>query len=220
MYNFTSDLKKAYKIFYNRGMWKPVEGGSKSGIGSNIEYSKSYSENLNQIIKEYNIEKIFDCSCGDWFWMQNIKDNFKSYIGNDICEDLIKENKEKYESNNIKFVCNDMLSQMKLYNDLEFDLVICRHTFEHLPTDYNLNCISEMKRVSKYAIITSANLHYSNNKNSELIFNDNFDPPYNSINLDLEPYKNILSEPIKKFWDSIKEKEFSIGTFGYLYNFN
>lgn len=220
MNQFSSNLKKAYTLFYNKGMWKPIDGGSKSGIGSNNEYSGSYSKNLVRIIKEYKIKKIFDCSCGDWFWMQHIQDNFKYYIGNDVCENIIEENKNKYESKNIKFICNDMLSQMKLQNDLEYDLVICRHTLEHLPIEYNINSISEMKRISKYAIITSANLSYSTNQNSEIVFGENFSPPYNSINLDLEPYNQVLPEPIEKFWDSVEENKSSIGTFGYLYKFN
>ena len=220
MKRFIKNLKSAYTDFYSRGMWLSMGGESVSGLGSNIRYAKSYSENLVELIEKYDIKKIFDTSCGDWFWMKDIKDNFEYYIGNDICEELILKNKNNYENENIKFVSNDMLSQMKLYDDLEFDLVICRHTLEHMPIKYNLNSISEMKRISKYAIITSANLPYSVNKSSEITFNDQFTPPYNSINLDLDPYKKVLSEPIEKFWDSIKENESSEGTFGYFYQFN
>lgn len=220
MVDFSTELKKAYDSFYARNMWKPIEGGSKSGIGSGIKYSQSYSENLTKIIKEYKIKKIFDCSCGDWFWMQHIKEHFEYYVGNDVCEKVIEENQEKYASENIKFISNDMLSQMKLQKDLEFDLVICRHTFEHLPIEYNIKSIWEMKRISKYAIITSANLDYSINENPEIVFNKNFDPPYKSVNLDLEPYARILPNTVEKFWDSVPENKSSVGTFGYLYNFN
>lgn len=219
MKNFTSKLKSAYSNFYSRGMWLSMSGESKSGLGSTLIYSESYSENLIKLIKKYNIKKIFDTSCGDWFWMKNIKEHFEHYIGNDICKELIIENKKKYESDNIKFSNNDMLSQMQLYNNLEFDLIICRHTFEHLPTEYNLRCISEMKRISKFALITSANLDYSLNKESELNFSAQFIPPYNSVNLDLSPYKEILLDPIEKIWDSIVGTQFNKGTYGYLYTF-
>lgn len=221
MNEFASKLTEAYEIFYKNNMWMPKEGSSKSGIGSTLEYSSSFSKNLVSIIKKYNVSKIFDTSCGDWFWMRHIKESFDCYIGNDICKDLIEQNKLMYGTKNISFVCNDFLSQMKEYKDCEFDLIICRHTLEHLPTEYNIDSIEEMKRITKYAIITSANLHYSKNNNSTLNFNDNFIPPYNSINLDLSPYKSILNDPIEKIWDGLENIENkSIGTFGYLYKFN
>lgn len=220
MDNFTEKLKFAYSNFYSRGMWISMSGESRSGLGSTKRYSEVYSENLIKLIEKYNIKKIFDTSCGDWFWMKDIRDNFEYYIGNDICKELVEENKNNYESDKIKFTNNDMLSQMKLYNDLEFDLVICRHTLEHLPIDYNLDSIFEMKRISKYALITSANLDYSLNQNSELNFNEHFDPPYKSINLDLEPYKEILQEPIEIIWDSLRDNQSDIGTYGYFYKFN
>lgn len=227
---FSEKLKKAYNSFYDSDMWQSSKDGFKSGSGSSIEYTQIYSENLTKIIKKYEIKKIFDCSCGDWFWMQHIKENFENYVGNDVCQKLIQENKEKYTSKNIKFTCNDMLSQMKLHKDLEFDLVICRHTFEHLPIEYNIKSIWEMKRISKYAIITSANLPYSLNEDPEIIFKENFHPPYKSVNLDLEPYVRILPNPIEKFLDftntpefinyDVSENKSLVGTFGYMYEFN
>jgi hypothetical protein len=218
MKNFNLKLKSAYSNFYSKGMWLPIGGESKSGLGSSTRYTELYSKNLVRIIEDYNIKKIFDTSCGDWFWMKNIKQNFEFYIGNDICQELIEENK-KYKSDKVTFTNNDMLSQMKLYDDLEFDLVICRHTLEHLPTEYNLNSISEMKRISKYALITSANFDYSLNRDCKIEFNGDLFPPYNSINLDLNPYKEVLQDPVEKFWDILPENQSSNGTYGYLYKF-
>lgn len=191
-------------------------GGSRSGLGSSIEYTRSYSNNLIKIIKDFNINKIFDCSCGDWFWMSGISDNFKYYVGNDICEKLIIENRKKFESDNIKFVSDDMLSQMKTFNNLEFDLSICRHTFEHLPTDYNIECILEMKRISNYALITTSN--HGKNTDIEIDF-DHYVGLSRGINLDDYPYVDNLPSPVMKFWDSVVENESSVGTFAYLYKF-
>ena len=218
MKEFVDKLKTTYNDFYSNGMWSMLGGGSKSGLGSSIKYTKSYSENLVDIIEKYNINKVFDCSCGDWFWMQHLEKSFKYYVGNDICEKLIYDNKNKFECDNIKFVSNDMLSQMKTLSDFEFDLSICRHTFEHLPTDYNIECIKEIKRVSRYAIITSSN-HININQDIKINF-DNYIGRSRGLNLDTFPYSNMLPTPLLKFWDSIDENKSSIGVFGYLYKFD
>ena len=76
-----------------------------------------------------------------------------------------------------------------------------------------------MKRISKYALITSANFDYSLNRDCKIEFNGDLFPPYNSINLDLNPYKEVLQDPVEKFWDILPENQSSNGTYGYLYKF-
>ena len=213
----TDKLKSIYNVFYLRGMWADMGGGSKSGIGSSMEYTKSYTDNLLQIIEQYNIKKIFDCSCGDWFWMQHIKDKFEYYVGNDITEQLIMDNIEKFQSENITFVSNDMLSQMKTYQDDEFDLVICRQTLEHLPTDYNVSAIKEMKRISKYGLITSQK-QKTFHANVDINVDIGFIGQSRCIDLTLSPYVENLSQPVDKFWDS-RGGESQFGCFGLLYEF-
>ena len=112
-----------------------------------------------------------------------------------------------------------MLSQMKNFNNYEFDLSICRHSFEHLPTDYNIECILQMKRISRYALITTSN--HGKNVDIEIDF-DNYVGLSRGINLDEDPYVNILPLPTLKFWDTAIENqnESNVGTFGYLYKFD
>jgi ubiquinone/menaquinone biosynthesis C-methylase UbiE len=214
----TDKLKSIYNMFYLRGMWGDMGGGSKSGLGSSLEYTESYTENLVKIIDEYGIKNIFDCSCGDWFWTQHIKDKFENYIGNDITEQLILDNISQFQSENINFVCNDMLSQMGTYEDKQFDLIICRHTLEHLPTDYNMNSIKEMKRISKYGLITSS-VQPDVKNNIDINVDYGYIGQSRSVNIELSPYIEELGKPILRFWDSVKGKEDQFGCFGLLYKF-
>jgi len=214
----TDKLKSIYNMFYLRGMWGDMGGGSKSGLGSSLEYTASYAENLVRIMREYGIHKVFDCSCGDWFWTQRIKDEFEYYIGNDITEQLIFDNISRFQSDKINFVCNDMLSQMQTYDDKEFDLVICRHTLEHLPTEYNMQSIKEMKRISKYALITSS-VQPNVKSNIDIKVDYGFIGQSRSINIELPPYTEELTDPLLRFWDSVKGKEAEFGCFGLLYEF-
>jgi len=212
-------LKDKFTNTYKNNLWHMGSGESKSGLGSSLDFTALFREELLQIIEKYNIHKIFDCSCGDWNWMKTIKKSLPYYIGNDVVEDLISDNVLKYGDDNIHFTCNDMLSQLKTYYNNELDLVICRHTLEHLPTDYSINVLIEIKRVSKYAIITSSRNFDKENCDIHM---DGYSARF--INLDKKPYLNIVNKPMHIFLDTNGDKiqinDSVNGCFGYLYKFN
>jgi ubiquinone/menaquinone biosynthesis C-methylase UbiE len=195
-------------------------GESKSGLGSALSYTINFRRELVEIIEKHNITKIFDCSCGDWNWMKTIKESLPYYIGNDVVEDLIKDNTRKYGDDKITFVCNDMLSQLKTYGNRELDLVICRHTLEHLTTEYSIEVINEIKRVSKYVIITSST---DLDKENGDINMDGYSG--RMVNLNKEPYLTHIGLPIYKFFDILGDTKIEVvgspnGCFGYLYKFD
>lgn len=202
------NLKKKFTEVYTKNLWGSKE--SHSGPGSELKLSKYFSDNLVLLIEKYNIKSIFDTSCGDWNWMKEIKDKLPKYVGNDIVDDLIIKNKQKYESDTIKFICGDMIESLKLQNNI--DLVICRHTLEHLPSEYITEFLTLLVSKTKYALITSGNRY------GDTLPNLNFDGKASrTINLDVDNFKIILGEPIEKFIESDVDSE--IGTFGYFYKF-
>jgi ubiquinone/menaquinone biosynthesis C-methylase UbiE len=79
------------------------------------------------------------------------------------------------------------------------DLIFCRHTLEHLPTQYNIEFINECKRVTKYLLITTKTISSTTPINIDL----NIDKEsYRPINLELTPYVELLNEYfIKKIYD-------------------
>jgi len=205
-------MKDLFTETYNENKWAMEINESKSGDGSALIYTEHFRKSLVEILEKHQIKLVFDCSCGDWNWMKEIKDKLPKYIGNDIVEELIIENNRKFGNEKIIFVCNDMLSELKKYGDDELDLTLCRHTLEHLPTEYSLEVISEIKRTSKYGIITSNN---GVKENGEI----NMDGVTGrGVNLDYEPYKTIFGDPISRFFDS-KGTPTHISCYGYLYKF-
>jgi 2-polyprenyl-3-methyl-5-hydroxy-6-metoxy-1,4-benzoquinol methylase len=194
------EIKNLFTETYINDFWNMGDGESKSGLGSSLLYTENFRKNLLNIIKKLNIEKIFDCSCGDWNWMKEIHHEFKEYIGNDVVEEIINVNNEKYSNDRIKFICGDMVKSLSIFSDSYFDLIICRHTLEHLPTNYVKNALSEIKKKSKFAIITNS----TQDINIELV---NFDGVSSrGINLNSEPYLNILNEPEFVFFDSFGDE--------------
>jgi ubiquinone/menaquinone biosynthesis C-methylase UbiE len=202
-------MKEQFTSTYTHNKWGDNE--SRSGPGSSMEYTSKLRSTLPIIIKKYKINKIFDCSCGDWNWMKEIREFLPVYIGNDIVEELVAENNKKYKSDSISFVSNDMLSQLKLYENKSFDLIICRHTLEHLEEEYILNVLNEIKRVGTYAILTSVN---HTTKNENLLNIDGFSS--RPINLELPPFADIIGEKIDKIHDTIGEEK-EISSFSHIY---
>ena len=131
--------------------------------------------------------------------MKDIRSNITcNYIGLDIVKDLITKNNLIYKNNNINFVCSDSLSYMKRLNDKEIDLILCRHTCEHLPTSYNIEFIKEAKRVSKFLLVTT---HKLTTQNTEI--NDTL---YRPINLEISPYSEYLNNLIISLYDGPSNK--------------
>ena len=180
------DIEDCFTNIYINDTWNMGQNETKSGLGSTIQFTENIRTKLIDFIKEKNINNMIDTICGEWNWMKLIKNDLCNYIGIDIVKDIVDQNNKLYSNNKIKFIHTDFLTFIKNQNDCSVDLILCRHTLEHLPSEYNINFLNECKRVCKYLFVTGYN---DNNKlNSELP-----ESIYRPINLKLEPYLNILN---------------------------
>jgi ubiquinone/menaquinone biosynthesis C-methylase UbiE len=138
---------------------------------------------------------MLDTSCGDWFWMKLIQNDLCNYTGIDVVKDIIDNNNKIFKNNKTKFIHNDFLTFIKSQPDKSIDLIFCRHTLEHLPTDYNIEFLEECKRVCKYLFVTGYN-------NYSKINTDLNGTTYRPINLNYEPYYNLLNNfYLSNFYD-------------------
>ena len=196
------NLQNIFDNIYKNDIWNMGQNESKSGLGSSNEYTINIRNKLIDFIKDKSINKLLDTSCGDWNWMKYIKNNLPNYIGLDIVKDIVDKNNELYSNNNIKFIHTDFLSYIKILEDKSIDLILCRHTLEHLPTEYSIEVVREIRRVSKRALITS-NTHQGNSSIQPNGSNARV------INLEKDEYHTILGDAFSKHWDSIGEQPVS-----------
>ena len=164
---------------------------SVSGHGSNIgtDQFKNLENNFNNFIKEYKIKSILDMPCGDFLWINEIiKNKNIEYLGIDIVNDLIENNKKKYVNSKINFECQDIVS---FKTPKSFDLIIIRDLFIHLDNEDIKNILVNLKQFNfKYIALNS----YENIINEDVVTGK-----HRKINLLKKPFD--LKKPFFSFRD-------------------
>jgi hypothetical protein len=195
-------IQNAFQNIYDNFIWN-TKGNmfeSLSGEGSTIKNTELVRKAIVEVITEFNINKMLDGSCGDWNWMRLLLDKLpEEYTGLDVTPSVIENNKLKYESkrSGVLFINNDMVSYLSQKKEKEFDLILIRHTLEHLPTDYNLRVLKEVVRCSRYALVTSSNVPPESNA-ADCDFGG-----FRPLNLLYEPYRAILHDPLRQYNDHV-----------------
>lgn len=141
------NLEKRFTKIYHNNSWNGQQ--SRSGRGSDLSQTKNIIQFIPKIIKQIGASSVLDIPCGDFNYMKNV-DISCNYIGADIVEDIIKDNKNKYP--NVDFRHLDIIS-----DELpKCDLVICRDCLVHLSLEDCVNAIDNIKRSgSKFLLATS-----------------------------------------------------------------
>ena len=210
-------MSTVFSNIYKNNEWNMGQNESKSGLGSTLQYTENIRKELVKLIHDKDIKSIIDVSCGDWNWMKLIQNELCDYTGIDIVESVIKNNSMLYSNEKTRFYCKDFLTILKGIPTNSVDLLLCRHTCEHLPTEYNLEFINECKRVTKYLLLTTKQISLTEPKNSNLTLGA---ISYRPINLDLSPYHEVLNNYfVEKIYDgpsSHYDHEMGI----HLYKFN
>jgi hypothetical protein len=134
-------------IFNSTEYWdNRYRSGDNSGIGSQGILSHYKADFLNDFVKTHNIQNVCELGCGD---SQFLLYQFPYFIGYDVSQYIIAENKKKY--NNLFTSSIDELG--------EYDLLLSLDVIYHLIDDtIYLDHIKQLfKRSKKYVIIYSPN---------------------------------------------------------------
>ena len=194
--------KKIFTSIYKSNHWShdqkflSNEFVSVSGPGSNINTEQFFSlvKNFTQIITDYNIKSLLDMPCGDFLWIHKIiKDRNIDYLGVDIVEELIEENKTKYKNKNFNFENHNILN---FSTKKQFDLILIRDLFIHIKNPDILQIIQNVKQMNfRYVALNS----YNNKTNKDVI-----EGQHRKVNLLIEPFN--LKQPTYSFKDHEEDK--------------
>ena len=76
------DPEERFTKIYQENHWNDSE--SRSGEGSTQENTQNIRSELPKVLKKYKIKSMLDAPCGDFNWMNVIKNTSIKYIGGDI----------------------------------------------------------------------------------------------------------------------------------------
>lgn len=118
--------RDVFTLIYNTNNWKSRE--SISGVGSEIKQTESLITGLGKLLNDLNATSLLDIPCGDFRWMQSVDLSKIHYIGADIVEELIENNKEGYkDKSNIEFKVLDLINDRLPKSDI----IMVRDCFVH-----------------------------------------------------------------------------------------
>lgn len=166
--------KDIFTDIYLNNNWKSSE--SKSGFGSELKSTKVLREELPLLFKKYNIKSILDIPCGDFNWMKEVDLTNISYIGADVIDEIIVDNKNKYPDKN--FLVLNLIED----NLPNVDLIFVRDCLGHLCEKDCLKAIQNIKKSGSKYLCTTSFPRLEKNKD---ITNGSWRP----INLLISPFK-------------------------------
>lgn len=179
-------MKDIFTTIVEKRLWLDVP----CGTGSTMTYTQPLRSNLKQFLELHKIQSILDAPCGDHSWMSQtpLPDNIR-YIGGDIVESMIAENKATYNYPNVEFICLD------ISNDPlpDVDLLFCRDCLIHFSHSDIIRTFKNIIRSNiKYVLITNYDDGYANNQD---IQTGGFRP----ISFTQDPYN--FDQPVDKIVD-------------------
>jgi len=187
-------IKQKFENIFKNNSW----GGhdSVSGRGSDLDQTEHIIKEIPVLFKEMGISTILDIPCGDFNWMQNVDLSGIKYIGADIVEEIIKNNKNKYEKDNISF------RHMNLIEDTlpQVDLIFTRDCLVHMSYgDIFKSLHNVCNSMSQYLLTT---LFTDRQDNKDIITGE-----WRPLNLQIAPFS--LPKPIRIINEKCTQKKSS-----------
>lgn len=129
-----------------------------SGVGSELRVTCRMRQELSRLIKRFGITSIADAPCGDLNWMKHVNIGTCRYIGIDIVQELIENNKRIFGSSR-------EFRHLNLVENVidQVDLIICRDMLAHLTYEQIFTVLKNFKKSgSKYILMTTSVITHKN----------------------------------------------------------
>lgn len=174
-----------------------------SGDGSRYENTVFFREILDNIIDKYQIKSIVDLGCGDFISTKAILDIYPKiqYLGLDISHTIINDNQEKYPNYNVQ-IFDAVLDDLSFY---KYDLIIFRHTLQHLNYQNAQKVINNIKNSSCKYLLVNHQLGLKTNDDNKL---KEIDWENQMYNLNVEPFNmnKLPTKELEKWYDNEKNR--------------
>jgi SAM-dependent methyltransferase len=168
--------KQVFTEIHRRNVWGATE--SVSGVGSSLERTAVFRDELIRLLAELEIKSLLDAPCGDFNWMQRVAPVVPQYLGIDIVEELIARNQKLYATNAVSFLCADLMEDPLPKSDV----ILCRDCLVHFSFDDVWQALMNFKRSgSRYLLTTTFD---QREDNPEIVTGD-----WRPLNLQKAPFR-------------------------------
>jgi 2-polyprenyl-3-methyl-5-hydroxy-6-metoxy-1,4-benzoquinol methylase len=176
-----STKKKFTKIFRNNSF---LGRESKSGEGSGLSQTTVIRQEIPKLLKELRVKSLIDAPCGDLYWLKEIELPVEKYIGIDIVEELIDQNKKKYVNQQQSFMTIDIIED----EIPKADIILCRDCLVHLSFKQCIKVIKNFKKSGAIYVLTTTFTERLKNNDLGRGF-------WRTLNLEIPPFN--FPRPIK-----------------------
>jgi hypothetical protein len=186
---------------YERVAWG--HEGNGSGTGSMMHTTENVRSLFEDLIENHGVRRIVDVSVGGMLWWPTVLEKHPEveFYGYDISLLKIKENKEKFSDKpNWHFYFSDVTTR-KEYP--ESDLLICRHTLNHLSSVDVIKAIKNLKNAKTKILALTQHPIDELNKEELIIADEPGCINYRPINLMIPPIS--MEEPWMEIDDADAE---------------
>ncbi|MBI5281933.1 MAG: class I SAM-dependent methyltransferase [Candidatus Solibacter usitatus] len=166
------DLSSRFTKIRETNLWGAEE--SVSGLGSELAATARLRDELPKLLASLGAKSLLDIPCGDFRWMNHVNLAGIRYVGGDIVEALVEENRAKYAREFVRLnLCTDALPQA--------DVVFCRDCLVHLSFANIGRAVANLKRSGSMWLLTTHFLECAQNVDIE-------DGDWRMLNFELPPF--------------------------------
>jgi SAM-dependent methyltransferase len=168
---------------------------SLSGPGSDLSQTEAVRRLLPPLVKKLQCRTLLDVPCGDFYWMRLV-DLSVDYIGADVVDELIRQNRHAYGNDRRKFIQRDLLQDPLP----TADLVLCRDCLVHFSNDDVMRALANIRRSGATWLL--ATTFTGRERNDDIPTGK-----WRAVNLQRAPFN--LPEPVELFDEAHPSAEFA-----------
>jgi SAM-dependent methyltransferase len=143
-------VRSAFSRHYERRDWQEPE--TVSGRGSSLQRTVALRRDLPGLLSELAVRSVVDVGCGDFNWFRALEVELDSYLGIDVVEELVAENRRRYGTPRRQFVSLDVIRDPLP----RADLILCRDCLVHLKNRQVSAALRNFQRSgSRYLLATT-----------------------------------------------------------------
>lgn len=186
-------VEAIFTYIYKTNFWQSKE--SISGPGSELRFTNRMRQELSSLIKRFNISSIADAPCGDCNWMRYVNIGDCRYIGFDIVEELIENNRKMFGA------AREFRHANLVENIIEkVDLIICRDMLAHLTYEQVFTVLRNFKQSGSKYILMTTGTNISENRDIKSTGD------WRGLNLELAPFNlprplALIQEDVPFDWE-------------------